>query len=144
MNNKDWIEEKFKSGLNCSQVVALYFAKKYGYDEKAFIKATCGFGGGMRKGEVCGAVSGGILAIGMKYGNEAGEDSESKKNCHMKTVEFEDEFIKKNGSIICRDLLKCDISTEEGMQAAATANLFHTICPKMILSAIEILEEKGY
>ncbi|WP_167956202.1 C-GCAxxG-C-C family protein [Anaerosporobacter faecicola] len=142
----EWVNEQFQSGagLNCAQIVALYFAEKYGLKKEDIIRMACGFGGGMRRGEVCGAVAGAIMVIGMKYGNRSVKELEAKYYCSGKTVEFEKEFEKRNGSIICKDLLKCNIGTEEGMQYAKDNNLFPTICPKMIVSAIEILEENGY
>ncbi len=45
------------------------------------------------------------------------------------------------GSIICREFPGCDISTEEGMEHAKKNNLFDTVCPRMVETAAEILEE---
>ena len=58
-----YVNDKFRNGagFNCSQTVASYFAEKYGIDGDILKKISCGFGGGMRKGEVCGAVTGGIM-----------------------------------------------------------------------------------
>lgn len=48
---------------------------------------------------------------------------------------------KENGSIICRDLLECDISTEDGVKFAKDNNLFKEFCPKMVESAAKIVDE---
>jgi C_GCAxxG_C_C family probable redox protein len=105
---------------------------------------ACGFGGGMRNGEICGAVSGAVMVIGMKYGHYNIEDTVQKSDCYQKTVEFTDEFRKKNHSIICKELLECNIATLEGMNEAKEKNLFTTTCVEMVASAVELLEELKY
>ena len=88
----------------------------------------------MRKGEVCGACTGALMALGLKYGENR---SKSDEMC----VRFLDDFEKENGSYICRDLLGCDIRTEEGIKYAIDNNLFRELCPKMVESAARISEE---
>lgn len=141
-----YVNDKFRNGagFNCSQVVSSYFAEQCGIDGDIIKKISCGFGGGMRKGEVCGAVTGGIMTVGMKYGACNINDADGKASCYSKTVQFEDAFMEKEGSVLCRDLLKCDISTPEGYSFAKENGLFPKICPKMILTAIATLKELGY
>lgn len=138
------VNELFSSGYNCSQIVASLFAKKYGMHPEEVKRIACGFGGGMRQAEVCGAVTGALMVIGMKYGNWEAFDTKAKTKCYEKTVEFEKEFQNIEGSIICRDLLKCGISTTEGFHYAMENNLCPKICQKIILSAILILKDSGY
>ena len=89
---------------------------------------------GMRKGEVCGACTGALMALGLKYGDDK---SKSNEVCER----FLDEFENENGSYICRDLLGCDIRTEEGVEYVVKHNLFKEFCPKMVKSASIILDE---
>lgn len=138
------IKEMFDAGYNCAQIVSTRFASKYGMDSRELKRLTCGFGGGMRKGEVCGAVSGATLVVGMKYGNENAKEVDKKKKCHDKTIEYENHMIKKTQSLICKDYLGCDISEEEGYEYAIQNNLFNIICPKMIFESIQTLIELGY
>jgi len=58
----------------------------------------------------------------------------------MKAKEFIKRFLEKNGTIICKELIKCDISTVEGRKKAEEEKLFVKICPKFIKNGIEILE----
>jgi C_GCAxxG_C_C family probable redox protein len=59
--------EKFLSGYNCAQSVLYSFCDDLRFDGDAALRLACGFGAGMgRKQEVCGAVSGGIIAIGLR------------------------------------------------------------------------------
>jgi C_GCAxxG_C_C family probable redox protein len=140
----DDAENLFRSGFNCSQSVLGVFADNYGLQQKDALKLACGFGGGMRNGEICGAVSGTVMVIGLKYGQSVNEDIVSKNNCYEKTVEFTNLFKQEHHSIICKDLLCCDISTETGMASAKERGLFTTTCVDLIRSAVHMLETLGY
>ena len=141
---KSQIGELFQDGLNCSQIVFSQFCERYHIGKEDAFRIGCGFGGGARAGEICGAVSGAIMVIGLKYGNTHVEDVISKNTCYEKTKDFIAEFRKQNSSIVCRELLECDISTDEGMQKAKDAQLFQTRCVAYVESAIQVLETLGY
>ena len=133
--------ERFGKGFNCSQAVLGSYSKQFGLDcEKAFKVAT-GFGGGMRMGSTCGAVSGAFMVLGLKYGNTTAEDKEGKANTYKKVEEYTKRFKARNDYIMCRELLGCDLSTPEGMKEAQDKGLFSSICPGMVREAVEILEE---
>ena len=100
-----------------------------------------GFGGGMRLGETCGAVTGALMVLGLRYGSGDCDTAEGRAPVSARVVEFSDRFKKRNGALTCRDLLGCDISTAEGMKQAQEQNLFKTTCVKMVENAAEILEE---
>lgn len=136
--------EFFSQGFNCAQSVFATFSEKYGLSEELALKIGCGFGGGMRNGELCGAVTGAVMVISLRYGHTSPTDTDNKILCQNKTKEFTDAYKSKNKSIVCRDLLGYDISTPEGMQKATDKNLFKTTCVDMICNAVELLEELGY
>lgn len=144
MNIKESASMLFSQGFNCSQAVFSVFSEKYGLPMETALKISCGFGGGMRSGEVCGAVSGAILVIGLRYGHNNPEDTESKMLCYKEVVRFNDLFREKNNSIVCRDILGHDISTPDGMNTAREKGLFQTTCVDMVCDAVEILERMGY
>jgi len=131
----------FYKGFNCSQAVCSVFCKEIGLSKQVALKISCGFGGGMREGEVCGAVTGAIMMIGLKYGQDSEDDKESKVNTYKIVKEFNKRFKDINGTIICRELLGCDISTENGFKYAKENDLCNSICPKLIKVAVNILEE---
>lgn len=137
-------KELFLKGYNCAQSVSAVFADNYGINQNDILKMSCGFGGGMRNAEVCGAVSGAVMVIGMKYGNGSMNSPDAKAFCYQKTVEFTNMFRKKNNSIICRELLGVDIFKDDGMKKAQDANLFQTTCIDMITDAVNILEQLQY
>ena len=67
--DREEIKKLFIKGIDCSQVVTGHFAEVCGIDEKSMRKVAACFGGGMQCGETCGAVTGALMVIGMKYGS---------------------------------------------------------------------------
>lgn len=130
----------FKSKFHCSQAVFAAFSEEFGLSKKQALKIGSCFGSGMRKGEVCGACVGALMVLGLKYGHFEIGDLQSKLKTNQICEDFLDEFKLQNGSYLCNDLLKCDISTEEGVKFALDNNLFTEFCPKMVKSAVEITE----
>ena len=133
----------FQDKFHCSQSVLVAYAQELGLTEEQALKIAYCLNSGMRKGEVCGACSGALLVLGLKYGQCQKDDLASRARANQKTVEFLEQFAKENGSYICNDLLGCDISTAEGVQYAMEHNCFTEVCPKMVASAVRILEDMG-
>ncbi|MBC8061836.1 MAG: GNAT family N-acetyltransferase [Clostridiaceae bacterium] len=131
----------FNQGFNCSQAVFSVFCEELGLGEEVALKISCGFGGGMCQGEVCGAVTGAVMALGLKYGQSKSEDTESKEKTYEVVKEFCDSFKAIHSSIICKDLLDFDLSKENGRKIAREKGLFTNKCPKAIKDAINILEQ---
>lgn len=134
MNSIEDAVQIFESGYRCSQAVFAAFSQDFGLSKEQALKIGACFGSGMRKGEVCGACTGALMALGLKFG-------ENKEKSDEVCNRFMDEFKKENGSYICRDLLECDISTPEGVKYAKDNNLFTEFCPKMVESAAKITKE---
>jgi len=125
--------DMFLEGFSCSQAVLAAFFETCDIDRETATKIADGFGGGMaRTGLTCGAVTGAVMVIGLRHGRKKALDT---------VREFMQRFAHRNGSIACRDLIGCDISTEEGYAHALTENLFHTVCPNYVGDTAEILEE---
>jgi C_GCAxxG_C_C family probable redox protein len=131
----------FESGFNCAQAIVRIYGPEYGLSALDALKLGCGFGGGMRRGDIYGAVTGALMVLGLRYGPKDVSDVSAKNDVYSKVAEFCRRYEARCDSIICRELLGCDISTEEGMKKAKKNNLFDTVCPKMVQTAAEILEE---
>ena len=138
MDNVEKSLKLFESKFHCSQAVFAAFSEELGLAEEQALKIGACFGSGMRKGEVCGACTGALMVLGLKYGHSQVGDLESKLKTDDVTDKFLDEFKKENGSYICNELLNCDISTKEGKECAIENNLFTELCPKMVESASKI------
>ncbi len=131
----------FESGFNCSQAIARTYGPVYGLSALDAVRVSCGFGGGMRHGGTCGAVTGALMILGLRFGPRNESDTSAKAGVNSKVSEFQSRFESLCDSVECRDLLGRDISTPEGMGQAANNNLFRTVCPKMVQTAAEILED---
>ena len=144
MQKTDYGANAFLNGFYCSQSVFSAFSEDYGLDTATACKIAGGLGSGARAAELCGAVSGAVLAIGLRYGHGTADDGNARQKCNTETEEFVNRFRAANGSLVCRDLLECDISTPEGMENARANDLFRTKCKGLVVSAIQILVDMGY
>lgn len=141
MNHLEKAEEYFCNNFNCSQAVFTTFATEMGLDEEVALRIATQFGGGARKGEMCGAVSGALMALGLKYGHCHAEDAEEKGKAYQIAEDFMNRFIAEKGTVVCRELLGYDVSKTEDMQKIKELNLFKTVCPEMIRCATLIVEQ---
>ena len=99
-------EQLFMEGYNCSQAVLLSYSDITGLDDKTAAMLASGFGGGMgRMREVCGAVSGMFIVLGIVAGYSDPSDAQGKKSTYAAIQELASRFRKENGSIICKELL---------------------------------------
>ena len=132
---------RFAEGYNCSQAVLSAYAEQFGVDEKTALKIAAGFGGGMgRMAETCGAVTGAFMVLGLQCG-QASPEPEAKEAVYRRIREYADHFRARHGSLLCRELLGCDISVPESLQRARELELFSKTCPQFVRDACEILEE---
>ena len=145
MNSKAERKERalrcFADHLHCSQSILAAFSEECGItEETAFRLGSC-CGSGMRKGNVCGACTGALMVFGLMYGETHAGDQEGRQRTNRLNDLMMDSFSEANGSCICNDLLGCDVRTPEGVQYARDHQLFTEFCPKMLASAVEILED---
>jgi C_GCAxxG_C_C family probable redox protein len=132
----------FKEGFSCSQAVFATYAVDMGMDREKALKIAQAFGGGMGgMGETCGAVTGAFMVIGLKYGRFRVDDDAAKLKTYALVQEFTKRFKARHGTIVCRELLGCDIGTTEGHRIAKEEKLFSTLCPRFVQDAAEIIEE---
>lgn len=136
-------DEKFVEGYNCAQSVLFSFCKDFGLEAEIALKLSCGFGGGMgRMGEVCGAVSGGILVLGLKLGRGEKDGRLQTDIAYARIREFMNRFSAKHGSCHCRELLAgCDLATPEGQAYFKDNECFNLICRPCVRDAVAIIEE---
>ena len=133
--------EYFDRHFHCSQAVLAAFSDKTGLTEEQSLKLGGCFGSGMRKGEVCGACTGALMVLGLLYGQYDENDLASRERANLVNEQMMEQFAAKAGSYICNELLGEDIKTPEGLARVREQNLFHTLCPKMVATAVMILEQ---
>jgi C_GCAxxG_C_C family probable redox protein len=142
MKNTDRAVALFEEGFSCSQFVLGAYSQMYDLNQRAALKVSSAFGGGMgHNDEVCGAVSGALMVIGLKYGRTEADDREAKENTYALARKFANSFKSIYGSIRCTDLLGCNLSTEDGVINAKEKNLFETLCVGFVKDATKILEK---
>ena len=138
---EDKARECFMGGIDCSQVVFADAAERMGFDTDTAKKIAACFGGGMFCGERCGCVTGAMMAIGLKYGHSELGDEEAKAEMMSVLKEFTEAFTEENGSLICKELIKYDVSDPDELAAAVESGIMFELCPKLAVSACEILED---
>ncbi len=141
MITEEEVDRLFKEGFDCSQIVLAAVSDKLGITrEHAYAVASC-FGIGMAQGETCGAATGAMMAIGIRYGNVKTGDLKTKSEVCAKRDEFIRRFAEMNGKVRCPDLLGRRVdSFDELMLLGATTDVFKN-CPKYCVNAVKILEE---
>ena len=130
----------FKSGYNCAQSVLGAFCLEAGLDINTAFKLANGFGGGVRCGELCGAVSGALMALGLQYGFYIENDIKQKNICNERAYAFIEKFKEENGSVLCRDLLGCDIRRPADHTTPEAREAHSIKCPALVTSAVRLLE----
>lgn len=141
-NKSDSAVQCMSNGFNCAQSVFSSFCEELGLDRETALKISGAFGGGMgHTGEVCGAVSGAFMVIGLKYGKSKADDNAAKEKTYALVQEFSKRFKAEFGSVNCKELLKYDIGIVEEMKKAAEEGLFKSLCPMLVKRATEIVEE---
>jgi len=141
MTKSDDAHRCFMGRFTCSAAVFSAFSDDLGLDPDTAKKIACGFGAGISKtGNICGAVSGGVMVIGLKYGKtDAGDDAATEKTRAL-TRQFIHAFTEKNGSVCCTELLGYDLSDPAAYASAQKSGLFMTKCPALVKDAADILE----
>jgi C_GCAxxG_C_C family probable redox protein len=131
------------AGSSCSQAAFTVFSEDLGIDSTLAHTLSTGFGGGLgRKGYVCGAVSGGVLALSMIYGSHTSGEQEKKSATYQEVARFIDEIEKKHGSSQCRTLLDgADLQTEEGKAKVKAEGLGAKVCNPLIVEVVEYIEK---
>ena len=141
MDHGMYAAELFLGGYNCAQAVAVAFCDKTGLKPEYAAKMASSFGGGMgRMREVCGAVSGMLMAAGWLYGYETPGDDKVKMAHYALVQELAGKFREKMGSIVCREILKNPPSDPN--PTPRTPEFYKTRpCARMVELAARILDE---
>ena len=107
---------------NCAQAVFAPFAEQAGLSFEQSVAITQAFGGGMHMGSVCGAITGGLMALGVL--GIADNQTVAAFNRRMKAQH--------DGLFTCADLLR--VNAEVGGQKKAH-------CDAMVFEAVALVEE---
>ena len=143
MDHAEEAKRLFLEGYNCAQAVFCAFRGQTGLGLEAAARLASSFGGGIgRLREVCGAVSGALLALGMLQGYDDPQDAAAKAAHYQRVQELARRFREKNGTIVCRELLKDVPTTPGGIPEARTPEFYQRRpCLRLVGESAAILEE---
>jgi len=132
--------ELFNSGkgFNCAQTIFSTYCENFGLDKETALKLSCALGGGLgRLGQVCGALSGASLVIGLKHGKFLPDDRESKEKTYTLVHELGKKFIERNQTVNCHELLQVDLLHGDKQ---IIKERVREVCPRVVKDTAEILE----
>ena len=140
MSNADSAAELFRS-CNCAQAVLGTLGPAAGLGSSECFRVAAAFGSGMaRLGLTCGAVTGGMMVLGLRHGDSCIQGPELRAEFYAKVQDFAARFTRKHGSTVCRDLIHCDLSTPEGHKTFKDQGMHQGVCTELVRSAVEILD----
>ncbi len=141
MDNQQYANQCFDNGMNCSQAVVSKFWERWAGSGQDGLRASAGFGGGMKQASHCGAVTGAYMVLGLYAGQQSEDIHEVKRIAGELVGDFTSRFQQLCGSVICRDLLGHDISTPEGLAKARQEDQFKKVCRPLVGDALDVLDQ---
>lgn len=133
--------EKFRRGYNCAEAVLEAFLETVAPQAPCTAVASP-FGGGMaRSGGACGALVGGLMAIGLRYGRRFPEDNDGKERATKLGSQFLEQFRRAAGTTLCAELTGCLLNTAEGSKTFHRENTKERVCVPLVSAAATILCE---
>lgn len=143
MTRSESAKANFLRGYNCAQSVFLAFSDLVPTDEKTALKIAAPFGGGVgRMREICGTVSAMMMVCGLVFYDAEHVTLEEKSALYAREQELARRFREKNGSIVCRELLRGVTQDSSPNADARTAEYYKKRpCADLCACAARILEE---
>jgi C_GCAxxG_C_C family probable redox protein len=121
----------FSSGYHCAQSAFLAFAPACDLEQEEAARIAASFGGGVGgMGEICGALNGACIALGILKGDFAPGDLEAKEAHYARVQRIAGRFKEVNGSMYCRDIKREDPEEKK------------KYCTRCVTSAVEALLEE--
>jgi C_GCAxxG_C_C family probable redox protein len=140
-------KDYFMEGGNCSESTLLGISEALGEKCKNIPQIASGFGGGFgRHGEICGAISGSVMAIGLVHGRKDLIDVAAKEKIYGIVDEYLKKFREKYGTLSCRELTGCDMLTPEGLKKFTDEKAHANVCAPIVefaeREALKIINNK--
>jgi len=147
MTDKKTLSEEavkhFLDGYNCAQSVLLTMSEHWDCKSVLIPKIATGFGGGIGGcGSVCGALTGGVMAIGTKYGTNE-PSAEKRSQCYKLSQELFKQFKLRHGTVLCKELIQYDLSNPDERKKARDTKVFEKKCTNFVRTSVEILLDLG-
>ena len=138
----DRAEALFREGFSCSQAVLMAFAPSGGMNDTQAALVASAFGGGMaRHGWTCGALTGAMMALGLRAGYTTAQDVAAKDALYAKVQALVAGFEARHGATACRQLVGANMLDPAERQAASDRGVFKTLCPELVRTAATLTAE---
>jgi len=130
-----------QQGFNCCESTLMGLSDYLGKSCQFFPRLATGFGGGLgHTGNVCGAITGSIMALGLKFGRDQAQDKKTRDDFYVLVEHFINDVKKELGAIDCIDLIGVSLNTEEGLKEYRKNNM-HLKCREFIQTINQIAKE---
>jgi len=127
--------------MNCAQAILSNYSEIFGLNRNLALQLAQGFGGGMgHTGKTCGAVTGAYMVLGLANKISGSNPREGLEKTYGLINEFNCKFQELHSSIICKELIGYDLSTQEGLAEARNKSIFTTVCPDFVRDSVKILD----
>lgn len=130
----------FSEGMNCAQSVCSAFAADLSMNYGQMMKLASCFGGGMRMGATCGALTGALMVLGLAAGYSV-YDLAAKQDTEKLTLDLLAAWKEKIGQTDCKEILGINPSIPVRRQLAKEQGIFDDNCPHCIATAVELVEK---
>ncbi|MGM9618568.1 MAG: C-GCAxxG-C-C family protein [Oscillospiraceae bacterium] len=142
MSRYDTSIEYFRKGFNCCQSVLLAFSDLTGLDEQTALNISSGYGSGAGTGELCGALNGAIMTLGLLTPVDRDEPVASKRRTMLLAKELQNRFRERFEAVRCRELLANAKGYQPDDRTPAAKEMgLSKHCEIMVVTAVELVEE---
>lgn len=137
------IQAIYDSGFNCAESVLKACQEIFQLPGAEVVpKVASGFGGGIgRKGSVCGALTGGVMALGLAMGRMDPKDTAARDRIYVRARELYGKFEREFGTVLCFGLTQCDLTTPEGQQRFKELDLHKNLCSRFVQGTVKWVGE---
>ncbi|HEX2939304.1 MAG TPA: C-GCAxxG-C-C family protein [Ruminiclostridium sp.] len=140
MNKNEDAMNYFDNGCNCAQAVVMSYADELHVSKDVIERMAVAFGGGMSKaGKTCGCLTGALMVIGLKYGEDSAKVVKKRIDAYNGGKQFMKIFGETFGATDCRELIKLDLNKSDDM-VQAQKHVFGTRCRALVGKTVELLE----
>ncbi len=130
----------FDQGFFCAESVVKAIALEFEIETSILPAIATGFCGGMsRNAQMCGAVTGGIMGIGLLLGRS--HENQTTDACYKAVNQFLAMFKEKHRSLNCKELIGFDLGIEKELEQFRTQHPDYEICKNFSIDAATMVYE---
>ena len=132
----------FLEGYSCAQSVLAVYGPDLGLDRETALRLASPLAGGLSRTDgPCGAATGALLVVGLRFGHAVCGDEEAERRTRSLSREFLRRFEARVGCSSCTGLLGADLSEPGVAERVKDDGLAQEVCPALVRTSCDILEE---